>query len=614
MTGVAYPAEFMAEIAAKYAVLDDAAAGEFIDGLPERAGEHPAAAVVARQLVGLLEMTTTRAADVADASRRHIELALAYLDWQRCEAALAEASQVPQEDAALGGMPTMLAQVNIFARQTMGEYERADDLTQQLGRDAREQSEPYFAYLDLMVAAFAARRAGHFAQAKSFAEAAGELLPDLSEEVRTDAASGVAIQKAWALIGMHEPLEAEALISRDLAGSADQVEVLLVRIEAMRSQWRLAGASELTERAAQANPLPPLEEWFPTWDQDKISMHYQLAWMHMRAGRYPDAVRVLDEIIGLAPYFTLARALHCHLVALQGCWEQAVSVLKELHEQYPYDQPTLFELAFIQLAWHHYEEADSVAEELSRAYRVNSGAYQLRVAALARSRQLDAAQAVAAEGLERFPSSDGLRVQRGWVRFAQLDFSGAHDDFQSVLDAAPLAPHAKTGIAAVHFQQREYQPALELFREVAAGSTDSGPHANLAWALTAVGEYEEAGRECDLALERGVPSASALTCRSVLAFRDNDLGQALRKAREAVDCDPADLSCQVNLAALLSENGDYEAARRLLEDVLSEDPLLAYAHFELGVLDMKTGSLTSAGRRLRRAIDVDPKLSGWPRK
>ncbi len=521
MTGVAYPAEFMAEIAAKYAVLDDAAAGEFIDGLPERAGEHPAAAVVARQLVGLLEMTTTRAADVADASRRHIELALAYLDWQRCEAALAEASQVPQEDAALGGMPTMLAQVNIFARQTMGEYERADDLTQQLGRDAREQSEPYFAYLDLMVAGFAARRAGHFAQAKSFAEAAGELLPDLSEEVRTDAASGVAIQKAWALIGMHEPL---------------------------------------------------------------------------------------------APYFTLARALHCHLVALQGCWEQAVSVLKELHEQYPYDQPTLFELAFIQLAWHHYEEADSVAEELSRAYRVNSGAYQLRVAALARSRQLDAAQAVAAEGLERFPSSDGLRVQRGWVRFAQLDFSGAHDDFQSVLDAAPLAPHAKTGIAAVHFQQREYQPALELFREVAAGSTDSGPHANLAWALTAVGEYEEAGRECDLALERGVPSASALTCRSVLAFRDNDLGQALRKAREAVDCDPADLSCQVNLAALLSENGDYEAARRLLEDVLSEDPLLAYAHFELGVLDMKTGSLTSAGRRLRRAIDVDPKLSGWPRK
>jgi tetratricopeptide (TPR) repeat protein len=604
MTVIAYPAEFLAAIAAEYVVLDDAKVGEFIDSLPERAGECPAAGAIALQLAVRAATIMDCAGGVADASKRHLELAFVYNGWQRYEDALAEADQVSQDDAARGGMPNRLAQVRIFALQGKGEYEQADDLIQQLARDARERPEPY---LDLMVATQAAYRAGDFDQAVTFAELAEELLLDLEDDDRSVATSQIAFWKAASLIGMGQPREAEELIDRDLGSRADEVGVVLVKFQVMRSKWQLKDATALVERAAADNPLPPFEDWIP--DDDKIALHFVLAVMYINVGRYPDAEKVLEQIVSLEPYFIPAQAVRRQLMAWQGDWHQAVSDLKELHKQYPHDHQTLFVLAFLQLVWHDYDGAAAVAEDLSHIYRANSAAYELSVAALARGRRLDKAQAVAAEGLERFPHSYGLRVQRGWVRFAQLDFGGAQEDFQSVLDAVPRALHAKTGIAAIAFQRREYQNSLELFKKVAAESVDSGPHANLAWVLTAVGQDDEAKSECDLALKRDMPSASALTCRSVLAFRDGDLGQALRKAKEAVDWDPADLSCKVNLASLLSENGDYEAARRLLEEVLSDDPLFAYAHFELGVLDAKTDSLESAGKRLRRAIEVDDRLS-----
>ncbi len=606
MTGIACPAEFLAAIAAEYAELDDAKAGQFIDNLPKRARECSAARVIAGQLAGQFAMTKDLLGDVADVSRRHIEFAFVYYAWQRCEDALAEADQVSRHDAAQSGMLNMLARVRILARQLMGQYPQADELIQQLARNAKEQRErePYLAVIDLNVAIYAAHQAGEFDRAKAFIELAGELLPALGDDVRGAAASRIALLKALNLILMGQPQEAEVLIDSDLCSRADPADVALIRIQAVRSQWRLKDATALAEQAAAANPLPPRSP-----DDNNITLHFLLASMYIHAHRFDDAGHILDKIISLAPYFIAAQAARCQLAARQGRWDQAVSDLKQLHEQYPYDQTTLFELAFLQLVSHHYDEAAAWAEKLARTYRASSVAYEFMVAAFARRRRPDKAQEVAAEGLDCFPHSYGLRVQRGWARFAQQDVGSAQEDFQFVLNMVPLALDAKTGMAAIHFQRREYQKALELFRNVAAESVEAGPHANLAWVLTAVGNDNEAKSECDLALKSGIPSASVLACCSVLAFRGGDLGQALRKAREAVDCDSADLSCKVNLAALLSRKGDYEAARRLLEEVLSDDPLFAYAYLELGVLDAKTDSLESAGHHLSRAIDIDPRLS-----
>ncbi len=609
MTGIACPAEFLAAIAAEYAELDDAKAGQFIYNLPKRARECSAARVIAGQLAGQFAMTKDLLGDVADVSRRHIEFAFVYYAWQRCEDALAEADQVSRHDAAQSRMLNMLARVRILALQLMGRYPQADELIQQLARNAKEQRErePYLAFIDLHVAIHAAHQAGELDQAKAFIELAGELLPGLGDDVRSAPASRITLLKALNLILMGQPQEAEVLIDCDLCSRTDDADVALIRIQAVRSQWRLKDAAALAEQAAAANPLPPLEGCSP--DEDNITLHFLLASMYIHAHRFDDAGHILDKIISLAPYFIAAQALRCQLTARQGHWDQAVSDLKQLHERYPYDQTTLFELAFLQLVSYHYDEAAAWAEKLARTYRASSVAYEFMVAAFARRRLPDKAQDVAAEGLDCFPHSYGLRVQRGWARLAQQDFGSAQEDFQFVLNMVPLALDAKTGMAAIHFQQREYQKALELFRNVAAESAEAGPHANLAWALTAVGNDNKAKSECDLALKPGIPSASVLACCSVLAFRGGDLGQALRKAKEAVGYDPADLSCKVNLAALLTRKGDYEAARRLLEEVLSDDPLFAYAYLELGVLDAKTDSLESAGHHLSRAIDIDPRLS-----
>ena len=80
-----------------------------------------------------------------------------------------------------------------------------------------------------------------------------------------------------------------------------------------------------------------------------------------------------------------------------------------------------------------------------------------------------------------------------------------------MLAATPLALHARTGVAAICFQRREYQAALELFGEIEAEDRiDFGARSNLAWALTAFGQYEEAERMCGVALEHKAPSASAV--------------------------------------------------------------------------------------------------------
>lgn len=78
---------------------------------------------------------------------------------------------------------------------------------------------------------------------------------------------------------------------------------------------------------------------------------------------------------------------------------------------------------------------------------------------------------------------------------------------------------------------------------------------------------------------------------------------ALDRAREL---EPGSAVVQLNFALLYLAQGKLDPAKESLYQVIKINPSKAAAHFLLGMIDFQQGRTELAGRRFRRALELDP--------
>ena len=186
------------------------------------------------------------------------------------------------------------------------------------------------------------------------------------------------------------------------------------------------------------------------------------------------------------------------------------------------------------------------------------------------------------------PEDQALRSQLGMVRIAAGD--------------------PKTGVA-------ELQQVIELDRKSGEGLRDQidGREIGLVVGQLRISDYS-AALENLARLQKENPEDARLFVLSGIAhigLNEKDLAEAAFS--RAVELDPAAADARINLAQLKVSNGDLDAAKGLLEQVLAQHPNHYPAMLELASLAGRKGDVKLQASWLEKAVAAQPALPG-PRR
>jgi tetratricopeptide (TPR) repeat protein len=175
--------------------------------------------------------------------------------------------------------------------------------------------------------------------------------------------------------------------------------------------------------------------------------------------------------------------------------------------------------------------------------------------------------------------------------------------------AAELQPNPKAlaVLAEGRLAEGDAAGAVRDFRQaLRRGLRTARLHYNLAQALDAAGQTEEAGNEFEraLALEPGFPEANYAYGNHLLGVRDATA--AVRRYEAAIQARPVYAEAHNNLGNVLADRKDLAGARSHFEEALRIDPAFAEAHDNEARVLVAEGKIAEALAHARRAVKLKP--------
>jgi tetratricopeptide (TPR) repeat protein len=219
-------------------------------------------------------------------------------------------------------------------------------------------------------------------------------------------------------------------------------------------------------------------------------------------------------------------------------------------------------------------------------------------------------------------------------------------EFRRVADLRPTDPSAPFFLGLIATRQSRWDEAAAAFRQAAsaAGAKPAALH-NLGFALERLGRLDEAEAAYGDAAARARDDARIMLGWSIVALKRgehqvaqgrlartvellagratpalwywaatlasaglDDAAGALRAAREGAETYPASAVLQNNLAVLLEQQGDAQAAEAALRAALGEDPSLPQISKNLADLLYRSGRYDEAREAYERAAKLAPDL------
>ncbi len=115
------------------------------------------------------------------------------------------------------------------------------------------------------------------------------------------------------------------------------------------------------------------------------------------------------------------------------------------------------------------------------------------------------------------------------------------------------------------------------------------------------GNYDEAEKQADAALEIDQQFADALTLRGLIEVRKGNLAQGQDDLEQAIQADPSESAAYVALAAVYNHNGRFEDAMHASEKGLSLAPRAWQAYLEMAKASIARSMYQSGLKFLRQA-------------
>ena len=202
---------------------------------------------------------------------------------------------------------------------------------------------------------------------------------------------------------------------------------------------------------------------------------------------------------------------------------------------------------------------------------------------------------------------DALRLM-GQLTFKSGNPARAIELIERAIKCRPNVVDFHVDLARILFAQSDFPRSVVHYRKALDldpfCSTDL--HLNLARALAAVGENEDALKHVAVVLEKHV-SADALALQGGLLLASGRVQQAVDRLQKAVEMEPQRADLVSTYALALQHRGDFDLAEQAYRRALYLSPEFAEVRNNLGYLLVLRRQLPAAVDELQQAVRIRPK-------
>lgn len=195
-------------------------------------------------------------------------------------------------------------------------------------------------------------------------------------------------------------------------------------------------------------------------------------------------------------------------------------------------------------------------------------------------------------------------LDQGLKLYAAKDYTGAVDYLGQVVDMAPDQHQARFYLVYSLAMSGNRERALEQARILAGKQPAEAKYSALVSQLQA--EIAKDMVQKELKTTKGV--AGPVPKEVMLGgYKTRDIIREPRVSTQTYEITPAKPKTEIDLAIEKIDEEDYEAAKKMLGEILAKDPKDAKAHHYLGVISFNGGEYQEAIKEFDKAILADAK-------
>ena len=374
----------------------------------------------------------------------------------------------------------------------------------------------------------------------------GEAVKDLEEILKKQPSSRDALfYMAQARLALGQPDQARAFI-----GDLERYHPNYLRTKLLKIQSSFtAGQTEMARR--EANEL-----------LDKVQKSF------------PNAETTAITLEDLRQRALTARGL-ANLEL--GKIEEAKADLQKVADLSPRSSVAMLNLAKVAVSERKYDEALSLYEKVLNSDASNFDALSGLVSVLNRQKNFAESTGRIDEAMKRQAGNNAMLAALHYLRAEIATAQNNPDEAET---------HLKNSIAA----DDGYLPAYTAYASILIGKNQ---------AADAIGQYEKVVEK--------MPSASVYTLLGMMQESTNNMAEAEKNYRKALELSPETPIAANNLAWLIADtgNGNLDEALKLAQSAVDQNQSAANFYDTLGWVYFKKGLYSPAIEQLRRAVSID---------
>lgn len=222
------------------------------------------------------------------------------------------------------------------------------------------------------------------------------------------------------------------------------------------------------------------------------------------------------------------------------------------------------------------------------------------------------ARPLGAKLLAERPHDFDVLYTNGVLERQDGQYEAARDHLQEAAQTNQQMPNLYYNLGVALARLHDPAGAVDPLRKaVALGDKDPEVHFELANALRLTGQADEARKEMvtyqqAVRDEQNRTLSASKASEADASLEKGDLQHAIALYREAVAAFPKDTMVSYKLALALDKAGQADDERTVLQQLLSTDPTVAAAQYQLGYLDSRSGNNAAAEQHFRDAVTAAP--------
>jgi tetratricopeptide (TPR) repeat protein len=256
--------------------------------------------------------------------------------------------------------------------------------------------------------------------------------------------------------------------------------------------------------------------------------------------------------------------------------------------------------------------AERIAEKCYKAHPDDHSAQVSYMRTLVYNGDWGPARPLGKQLLQEDPHSFDTLYLIGILERQDGEFQAARDHLQQALALNPSLANLRYNLGAT--LDRLHDPTdgvVELKQAIALGDHDPEVHFELANALRATGQPDDAAKEMveyqkAVDLKQNTVLAGSKAAEAEVNLGKGDIPKAVQLYSEAFAATPQNALLGYKYAMALDKANNLDAERDILEKVVAIDPQIALAQNQLGYLDSRRGDNAAAEKHFAMAVQAAP--------